>query len=665
MHLTRITVEGKAGDATFAGTLELGSGVQIISGPNRFGKSLAFAAVAWCLGVEHIFGVQPGDNTIFPDAPRLDIDLGSEKRLRITESSATIELRDGARTLRLRRAIVGPMERIFFDDGNVKGDLMVGFGAMKDPTAGFQAAFRKWAGFPEVPLMTSRGSESQIYFENLAPLFLIEQLGGWADIQAEQVYRYGIQEVAEGAFEYLLGLDANLANRFRRQKSAASSAALKEEARSIAAEFSSVLRCEGWTGELTTTASVSELATRWHNLDLTAWLAQKFNFDAGQEQKQLADRVAALRTRLTKGKIDTDSTADTTEVSARVVTLKETRHEFQVVLGTLRSQLREQERLLRTVDERRKSARDLLRFKSSGIGILPKAECPTCHQTVDPAHLDLSEQSTDTLDIHVQQLDREYSLLAHNVDHLRADVADVSVKTSRLEREFAEAEHSLRMVNETVGPAREAIVKISGDLLAAERELDRIRNLQTNLDLIRSRIEDWVQRARDLSEAPDGASIDAGARNDFLMRLQEHVTSLGCAGVVETDQTHIDLDERYMPTLRGRLLRSYGSASDRARLILAYTIALAQTGKRHPGFLLLDEPLQQNPDEHHHKLLVEFLKSQSRSIDRQVVIFTALPTSDVEKLRASGVTVQVVEGKFLVPLSDKTPNARRSESSPA
>jgi hypothetical protein len=120
-----------------------------------------------------------------------------------------------------------------------------------------------------------------------------------------------------------------------------------------------------------------------------------------------------------------------------------------------------------------------------------------------------------------------------------------------------------------------------------------------------------------------------------------------------------------MPTLRRRLLRSYGSASDRARLILAYTIALLQTGKHHPGFLLLDEPLQQNPDEHHHKLLVEFLESQSRNIDQQVVIFSALPTSDVEKLRASGVAVQVVEGKFLVPLADKTPDARRSESSPA
>jgi len=184
MRIARITVEGTSEAGAFSGTLSFGPGVQVISGPNRLGKSIAFAAIVWCLGVEQIYGVQSCDNAIFPDAPRHMIDLGDAGEGKVIASSAEIELvGDDGRVLKLRRPIVGDTDRMTFTDGELEGDLVVGrSGAMGDATAGFQATFRRWAGLPEARLMTSRGTAAHIYFENLAPLFLIEQLTGWADI---------------------------------------------------------------------------------------------------------------------------------------------------------------------------------------------------------------------------------------------------------------------------------------------------------------------------------------------------------------------------------------------------------------------------------------------------------------------------------------------------
>jgi hypothetical protein len=102
--------------------------------------------------------------------------------------------------------------------------------------------------------------------------------------------------------------------------------------------------------------------------------------------------------------------------------------------------------------------------------------------------------------------------------------------------------------------------------------------------------------------------------------------------------------------LRRRWVRSLGSASDRARLIVAYTLALAETGKHHPGIVAYDEPLQQNPDPEHRNRFIKFLLERGPSIERQVLIFTSFSSDEVEQLRRAGVSVQIVDGKFLRPV---------------
>ena len=131
---------------------------------------------------------------------------------------------------------------------------------------------------------------------------------------------------------------------------------------------------------------------------------------------------------------------------------------------------------------------------------------------------------------------------------------------------------------------------------------------------------------------------------------------LGHSAIVGGTGEEIRLGEDYAPYVGHRPLRSLGSASDRPRVVAAYTMALAASsraiGGLHPGLVVLDEPLQQNPDEAHRSLFAEYLKRETvtEASDFQTIIFTSLSGSEVEGLRAHGTNIVAVGGdRFLKP----------------
>lgn len=661
IEIVEISIQGATPSRSFRGSISFQRGLQVVVAPNRFGKSMAFAALSWCLGVEHIFGVQSGDNTFFPVAARSHLELdGVEEPVEQSVASVLLRRDDGA-SLRLTRGITSEANAILYDDGTESGFLAAGRGTMANEVSGFQVRFRQWAGLPNLRLLSSAGHEVPIYLENLAPLFLIEQMLGWSDIQVEQVHRYGTLDIEEGAFEYLLGLDQRLAGRLRRQASVADAAAVREEARAIAHDLTALIEKQGWNGEFSAAGSLDALATRWAKLRLYDLFRERFSFNAAGELERLQERVDRLQSRITRGKIDSESTAETVGASTQVVALKQRRHELQLFLSTLRSQFREQKNLLGTVEGRLRSAKDLRKLKAEKIGILPKAECPTCHQVVDPVQMELSGQSVEAIDLHISQLDREAKMLASNIDTVGADITAAMVESSRIDVEFATAEHTLRMVNHTVGPARETLVRLSGELVSAERELTSLRRLVEEIDALQARISGWVLKAKlvaglETESAPDGERLQ-----QFVVLLGRFLAELGCAGITPEKVQEVSLDERYVPTYRGRLLRSFGSASDRARLVTAYVLALNELGGHHPRFVVLDEPLQQNPDPDHRLRFLTFLGVVAATITHQAVVFTALSGDEIEKLQEAGAAVQVLTGRFLRAVEDPEPKSDKRE----
>jgi len=663
IRLVDVTVRGESDLGPFSGSFEFAPGLQVVSAKNGFGKSLASTSIAWCLGLERMFGLQDNDPARFSMAVResISLDERADASVRSSEACLTIERGDGER-IRITRAIKGDPSSVQMEevsrDGTVtrSSRLLARKGAMKDETGGLQRFLYGWAGLERVPVMTNRGEPAELYLENIAPLFFIDQSEGWTDLQALQVHRYGLLEVSEIAVEYLLGAIEAIQERFSRQNVAAHESRLKGEAVVIAAAVTSLFQRHGWIAQWSDHGSVREISDRWSRRTLAAVLKSEANVDLGARIGRETDRAASLRKRLSDGGFDPCSAAAASDASQAVVELKELRHLKREELRVLRRQRVDQEEILSSIEHRLHSARDILRLKAEGIGRLGHVECPTCHRSIAPEDFSLTSQSESAVRAHIDALSRDKRLIDSNVEAVNGQVHRLDAELSEVELKLREAERALSAVNQAVGAVREQMTKLANDLATAEREIERSAAIEQDLRDLQDRVEAWISEARSSTEVLGQGSDRARRVSEFAEQLGLFLRLLGHGELLAHPTGVVRLDERYVPYLGPRRLRSLGSASDQPRLVGAYALALASAaatnGGLHPGFVVLDEPLQQNPDEPHRNLFVDFLTSallQETTV--QTVIFTWLHDAELERVAAAGVPLCVPQGPHFLKLA--------------
>jgi hypothetical protein len=293
--------------------------------------------------------LQDNDPSCFPVAVRDVIDFDDARSVLVKSSEATLmlEREDGAR-IRLRREIKGDPAEVFVEEFTPKLDplrtsrLYARRQTMKDEHGGLQHFLFDWLGLPRVPVMTRRGQAGEVYLENIAPLFYIDQSEGWADLQAQQVHRYGLQEISEIAVEYLLGALDAINARFAEQTVIAREAELKAEATGLASQIATIFGKQGWVYNWSAHGSLSDIARRWAAQTLFDIAREEFHFDPAREETNLRRRADALREFLGRGTIDPVDTSAASNASQAAIDLKSQRHALREELRTARMQGHEQ-----------------------------------------------------------------------------------------------------------------------------------------------------------------------------------------------------------------------------------------------------------------------------------------------------------------------------------
>jgi hypothetical protein len=665
IRLRKIEVGGTSSAGEFAGSLELGPGIQVISAPNSYGKSLAVKSVAWSLGLEPIFGSGANDPVSLPEAVRSNVDFADKPGAAVLTSECSTSFTDDTgKTVSFTRSIVGgdpstiTVIEIEPDGKTRQSNLLARKATMQDEHGGFQRFFFEWLQWPRVEVPTYREGDSEMYLENLAPLFYIDQNEGWSDIQALQISRYGQQEIRELAVEYLLGAKAEFEDRIDRIKASRRLAELKESARLIAEQVMTETISRGWRVEWSGHGSVPDIATRWSKRNLLALLKDDASVDLAKRQAELNKRIDALRVQLTSAPIDKNSSAAPIAASQRAIDLKKKRHQLNQDLSTLNSQLAEASSLLENLEHRLHTATDLLRLKTTGVGRIETLECPTCHRDIDPSTFGLSSQSAESVSAHIDALRSDRELISRNKGSISASVTATVAAIAQVDSQFREAELALADVTSAVGPVREQLAVAAMELTAAERESQRLSDTVAEIDGLQKSIDRWITDAKKVTEAVQKPPNVDTKRQAFVEAFGKYLLALGHSAVTAQNVQSVTFDDQYTPFLGGRRLRSLGSASDQSRLIAAYSLALAAASQaskgQHPGFVLLDEPLQQNPDQKHRDLFLTFLtKALAKQSKFQTVIATWLPIKDIELLRAAGTTVITPAGEQFLQLVKK------------
>ena len=677
IQIEEIKVCGESDAGPFEGAFAFDGGLQVVSADNHFGKSLAVTSIAWCLGLERMFGLQDNDASRFPVAVREVIDLGGKVNVPVHSSCSILTLRrtDGA-GLRLKREILGDSTEVLVEE--LESDLTVSRASrfearkrtMSDETAGLQNFLFAWCSLPRRPIMTNRGLAAELYLENIAPLFYIDQNEGWTDLQALQVHRYGLLEISDVAVEYLLGALAAIEQRFDRQTIGANEARLKAEASALASQVSALFERHGWiTNTWSDHGSISQIAKRWGDQTLTESLKKELNVDLGKQQTALRARAEKLRNNLTHGKLDPNSAIAPSDVSQSVVDLKDLRHKRREEMRILRRQESDQKELINSIDHRLHSARDVLRLKKEGVGRIEIVECPTCHRSLDPSSFQLTAQSTESVEAHISALERDRALILANIKSSEQQIIRLSADLANAEVRLREAERTLGTVNQAIGASREQLAATATNLAATETEIARVAETAVELLGLQTRIKSWIENATVAGTVRTDRTDLNRRLNEFTNRLRELLMALGHSAILSQPEPDLKLGDHYVPYIGPRRLRSLGSASDQSRLVAAYVLALSvaseAVGGLHPGFVVLDEPLQQNPDEAHRDLFIDFLTSDTaQELKVQTIVFTWLHGPELERLRAKGVHVTTPEGSHflgLIPSTDSSEGASNGE----
>lgn len=662
--LIRAGVQGKSERGDFAGELKFAPGLQVIHGRNNYGKSTTAAAAAWCLGLEPLYGMQRNDPGLFSEAARVRMAYPDEKYADVLSSVAFLELRINDEEIILRRPIVGGRHDYVEMELKATGErrnLIVGSGSFSDDVGGLQATLFRLARMPAKHVLTPKGREAPLYLENLAALFFIEQRAGWSHIQSLQTHRYQQLELEEATVEYLLGLEHRLATRVAIQRGELAEAFRKRELADWAERVSSAAAGHGFKIQLSTRAgALSELVDKYRTLKLHELFESQFNWNFAVEHERLTSKVRLLQERLNSATAPKAKDAAAAESSIRVVALKHALHDKREQSEMLRRQLDSQRNLLTATQERVKSAEDLLRLKQSNVGFFDHAECPTCHSVIEPSKFDLHAQSLDEVAASIGSAKRDAEALRHSIRDTDLVMQKLLLEIREVEREYAAAQRALRLISDASNPNAEAVADITSSILTAERDLDRAKILESQLLDLQTELEKWLT---DVGGGPEGKPDD-----DAQMRERKVVTAfesefrtfLGAIGHGDAvrELKEVRLDDRYVPLVGTRRLRSLGSASDQPRTVLSYVWALMDTAVRnggwHPGFLVADEPLQQNPDKKYRKAWCEFIATRSRVAEvGQVIILTSLFDDDLAILRAANVPLVELPdpGNLLVPVT--------------
>jgi hypothetical protein len=662
IHIASIEIHGKSDRGDFLGRLEFAPGLQVISGRNSFGKSLAAESIAWCLGLEAIFGRRDSDPSFFPEAVLEELNLPDAHGVRVLSSEAqlTIERHDGEQLV-LTRAITHDHNKIRITQQTADGTtsqmtLLTGLGSMADPTIGFQRFLFEWLGWPPKRAATFDGTDAFIYIENLAPLFYIEQEEGWTEIQARQIGRYGQQQIREFSVEYLLGALDTVDQRVTRQRTMVLESRLRESARALADRATQTFLKQGWAVDWSGNGSIKEIEARWSGQTLRDALLRDAEVDIKKQRALATERVVALRRIVTTDPVDPSNMSAASSASQLVVDLKHRRHKLNLELRTLRGQNSDSEHLFEGLVHRIRTATDVHRLKTTGVGRLAHLECPTCHRELDADAFNLNEQTGPEVQAHIEALKRDRAVTRQTLTAIGAAIRATEAEIVKLDGEFHNAQRALEDVSASVGPVREQIVRAAANLAAQERLIEKLQTTESDLDELQTAINSWLDEAR-AARTQGGAGTDIDHRlSVFTRALGQYLVALGHSAAVDRGVDGLRLDPaQYEPYLAHRRLRALGSGSDPARLVAAYALALAAAsealGGLHPGVVILDEPLQQNPDTAHIKLFLDFLsKDLAKEAKFQTLVFTFLNEDQVEKLRSSGTTVITVDGHLLGPV---------------
>lgn len=618
------------------------TGINIVWGPNSVGKSSIVTGIIYGLGLEKSLGIFKLNQNPFKPEFYSKIE-GKE----ITLSYLLLEISNGTKVITIFRYLKGDKTNIvaikdckideYEKTKNFKKYIIEGEGVFSD--SGFQNYLYAFLDMPIVEVPSYDGKNVKIYFENLAPLFFVEQRAGWAQIQARQITRYNIRDVKRVVFEYLMGFDRfdihlmelekkEIDEQIKKQKD---SLAGKEENIFIIGNGESkegkLIIDDNETGKYPIEEYLQLLKTRYKKESEGVLELSESKEETVNQEVDLRERLKVLDYQYRKS-------------------LDKSKNLLQEIKGY--------EGYIERIKLNKYKNKQLKKIEEFSFD-LNVTTCPICEQPLTiEEHGNCRLCNSDIkkrISTPVQNLDfledeeKSFKNVLRNKQLEYRKEQEITQKLrDKLKNTEKTLEHQISTYSgKALSKYRDKIIRIDNLFKEIDR-FERINKRWKDIDAVRYEIKKDENKSEQLKEKTESyleSSMDSEILKTILDYLKSNVRELGLFKAKEylINQIKIDSTDNYTPYLDSYDIYNISSSSDNVRIILSYYIALLQTSIllkdkskiKFPNILILDEPKQQNLDSESLISSIDLFEKVINSNSQ--VILTTYSESNSDKLR--------------------------------
>lgn len=672
VKIRRLRLRAETGGGTYGADVEFSSGLNVLWADNTMGKSTTLQAILFVLGLERMLSARREVPLTYVMTSHL-VDETSGATHNVLAASVELELSNGSgEIITVRRAVIGENTklvsvfsgpRLSAGEGTTtfrQTDYFVLDPGSAQREAGFHRFFAQFIGWDLPTVRRFDGGETLLYLETIFPLLYVEQKAGWSSIPAAFPTYLQIRDVSKRAVEFILGLDTHSLELHRQQ--------LEIDNNNLRAEWATK-RQDLLNLARQRNARLSGLPMQ-PAIGADALSGALLEVDVSGDWTPLGSAVRRLRASVqqlvdepipTAEEVGSDALGELTRAAASVDMLNAQRVAALRRYRTEAGQLAAAERRIETLEEDLLKNLDVVKLRNLGSALSPNsslvAHCPTCEQPIRDALVAQSELG-------------EVMPIADNVEYIRSELSmfrqmaaqsAASAETSAAELrsstvEYREATARLRALRtDLVATAKTPSVAAITERIQLQNRLSALAELDEQFEAEKLAFQALSDEARRLADAK--AELPSSRFSDSDLKKLQELTSLVRVQASEYGFSTFEpgeitiSEETYRPEKEGFEIGFQLSASDAIRLKWAYQLALLEMGRssatNHPGFVIFDEPRQQETRVISFQRLLEHAAAAA-SGGFQVIFATS---EDIKQLRGfvSGLDCNLIEfsGKIL------------------
>ncbi len=617
-------------NSKFGADVAFHNGLNIVYGPNSVGKSSLITGIIYCLGGEKSLGIFRNEQN--PFKPEFYDVIEGKK---VKTSYVLLQISNGDKICTLARSIVGKTDVVGIKEvgiENFQSTTKIKYVVANEAVFsedGLQKYLFDFLEWESVSLPTYEGTVSKLYFENLLPLFFVEQRAGWSQIQARQVMRYGIRDVKKVVFEYLLGLDRFDSHLIEIERKEVQEKLLKLKRELHEKEENIMVVVNG-------------------KVDGDVLLVERQDFG----RASISDMIRNLEAAYTREQAELEGLTDSNKVEGEQEvnlrnSLKTTSHLVRKSVERINSLIQEI-----TSYENYIERINLNKLKNSQLkkieGLAPElniSSCPVCENPL-PAH------NEGECKLCHQEIKRTISTPDENLEFLEDERGSFLkiLQAKRLELRKARHKHEElkskeKTLTENIDHQISTYVGPKLDLL--RKKIDQIDFIFRDLNVLRRQGEKWgnlnvlrneIVRLEQIDNEMKGrigkfnqSTFDRKVLQSIVDYFRENVKTLRLLKGKEELVNQLKIDEKdfYTPYLEQYDLYNISSSSDNVRVMISYYLSILQTSIklagmkkiRFPNLLILDEPKQQNLDDKDLVAFIELLEALPQG-SAQIILTT-------------------------------------------